>query len=667
MPHPAEALYIARRLASEYSPEFVIANTAESRDFAVAFEKAGVPAIALIHEFSASVRPEGCLHELFITASRVVFSAEIVAQSHLADYDYLAGRPFDILPQGQFAQPGLKAAQDESDARLDRLADDGDCLVIGVGTITPRKGVDAFLATAAAARRLAPNVRFKFAWAGKCFDFDRSYKDLLDEQIVRTGLSDHFVFLGELANVEPVYKRGDVYLLASRLDPLPNTAIDAAFNGLPVVCFDGASGIAELWKQDPVLNDLVVPYLDTEAAARAIVDLADNKTRRTATSETIKRFAASRFDMDDYVRKIVALGQESAAAIRRMEPDRKAILEANLFNASLYEGRSLTGAGAPHALHKYLNSCRIATPCNRPFADLLVRRPVEGFHPLIYAASKADFDATSYENPLAHYIRHDLPSGPWTHEVIRPDPTPASAQNARIAVHGHFHYPELFEEFAGLVERNALRPDLFLTATSDEAATILKRALKGINCAATVTVVPNRGRDIGAFLSAYPYSLFEAYDVVGHFHGKRSPHIDPAIGDRWRHFIYDHLLGFKTPMMSQIVSRLMADKGLGLVFPEDPHLNGWNHNASIADDLARRAGIALPLPVHFEFAHGTMFWAKPLALKALFDMKLTWPDYPAEPLPIDGTILHALERLVTHSAEHAGFRYATVYTGERWR
>ena len=53
---------------------------------------------------------------------------------------------------------------------------------------------------------------------------------------------------------------------------------------------------------------------------------------------------------------------------------------------------------------------------------------------------------------------------------------------------------------------------------------------------------------------------------------------------------------------------------------------------------------------------GTMFWARTAALAPLFELGLGWEDYPPEPLPYDGTILHAIERLVTLVARHRGFR-----------
>jgi lipopolysaccharide biosynthesis protein len=67
------------------------------------------------------------------------------------------------------------------------------------------------------------------------------------------------------------------------------------------------------------------------------------------------------------------------------------------------------------------------------------------------------------------------------------------------------------------------------------------------------------------------------------------------------------------------------------------------------------------LPVSIECPVGTMFWARPEALAPLLRLGLTWDDYPLEPLPVDGTMLHALERLLVLVAEHAGYQYATTY------
>jgi len=110
-----------------------------------------------------------------------------------------------------------------------------------------------------------------------------------------------------------------------------------------------------------------------------------------------------------------------------------------------------------------------------------------------------------------------------------------------------------------------------------------------------------------------------------------------------------------------IAEAFAADERLGLVFPEDPNLNHWDMNFNLAKALAERLKLRHALPGHFEFPKGTMFWARPLALRPLVALGWGWEDFPSEPVPSDGTILHALERLIPFSVEHAGFGFKTVH------
>src|SRR5262249_24451340 len=181
----------------------------------------------------------------------------------------------------------------------------------------------------------------------------------------------------------------------------------------------------------------------------------------------------------------------------------------------------------------------------------------------------------------------------------------------------------------------------------------------------------NRGLDIGAFLTAFGADLADRYEIVGHVHGKRSVFArgssDPFMGDRWREFLWQNLLGDQHPMMDIIIARMAADPRLGLVFPDNPHLPAWEGNRAIAAELAGRMGMTETLPPFFDFPVGTMFWARTAALKPLLDLGLDWDDYPQEPAPYDGTILHALERLLPFVARHTGFHFAGTYLpGVTW-
>ena len=109
--------------------------------------------------------------------------------------------------------------------------------------------------------------------------------------------------------------------------------------------------------------------------------------------------------------------------------------------------------------------------------------------------------------------------------------------------------------------------------------------------------------------------------------------------------------------MDVVFNRFVAAETLGLVFAEDPNLSDWDDNLENAGQLAARMGIQLPLPGFFDFPNGTMFWCRPSALKPMMDARFDWEDYREEPLTYDGTLVHALERLVPFAVEKSGYRF----------
>ncbi len=134
----------------------------------------------------------------------------------------------------------------------------------------------------------------------------------LREQIKRANVADTVVFLPETADLHSFYESANAFLLSSRLDPLPNVAIDAMTLGIPVVCFDAASGIAELLKAQNDLNFLVVPYLDVSSAAGVLAQLASDRALLESTKTSTMKLARERFDMRSYVAKLDCLGSDAA-------------------------------------------------------------------------------------------------------------------------------------------------------------------------------------------------------------------------------------------------------------------------------------------------------------------------------------------------------------------
>ena len=122
-------------------------------------------------------------------------------------------------------------------------------------------------------------------------DKDTNYSAYLQDQIDRSGLGNHVCFTGELSALNAAYELSDILLLSSRLDPLPNVAIDAMFHELPVICFDQTTGIADLLSENEQVASCVVPYLNIELAAQQLVQLIDKPIQRKDLGRNVKEFA----------------------------------------------------------------------------------------------------------------------------------------------------------------------------------------------------------------------------------------------------------------------------------------------------------------------------------------------------------------------------------------
>ena len=663
---------IAQRLVSTYSPRYAIANSIETSALVAPLAQLGVPVVALVHEFAAYTRPRSKLSNVFDWASDIVFPARMVADSSLEQFAGLETRSgIHLQAQGRSEIPLASARPREKTKEKKRppivtqdlrpKGRENAFVILGAGSVHLRKGVDAFIATAAAARRLRPDLRLLFVWLGEGFDpqNDLAYSIYLDEQIKRSHLGDSLIMRDAVEDIDSLYQQADVFFLSSRLDPQPNVGIDAMTYGIPTVCFDGAAGTAEILSADPATRHLVVPHLDAHAAAELICGLADRRDDLGPLRSEVARVAKAAFNMPAYVDALDAMGRKAAAQNR--PEDVRILVESSVIDPTFVfapheMALPLEQAARTAILHwKLWNGIQAherGMQRSQPF-----RRASPGFHPTLYALAHRAECLGAGRDPLAHWIASGRPAGPWVRAFHLPLAAPAKS-GLRVALHGHFHYPELAKDLLVRLGVNKTPVDLFLTTDTEAKAAVLTKLTASYAGAKHIVVTPNRGRDIAPFFAVLPTILSEGYDVVGHVHSKRSLAVDAGMGDRWRNFLWENLIGNPAPMVDTAAAAFAGDASLGLLMAEDPHVVGWDQNRQAADALAARMGLALPLPDYLDFPLGTMFWARPAALRPLVELALTPDDYPEEPLPDDGTILHAIERLLPLVARHAGLETA---------
>lgn len=652
---------------------YAIINSSESCTLVAACLRRFIPTLLLVHEFAVYAGHFALsefLRDALEVSSEVVFPASIVAKNAEEYFTDLSHRRLQIRPQGPSALPAPRGLRNES--RVDELEalrrqceKDGAFVVVGAGAIHFMKGVDLFLAVAAAVKRGQEGRPIHFVWVGQGFALQEQtqYPDFLREQVKRSGLIGQVTFLDEVSDLEPLYELADIFLLASRLDPLPNVSIDAAARGIPVVCFKGASGMAELLQGNPETAPCVVDHLDTQAAAEVILELASDETRRAHLADEMRKFAKNTFDLDAYVESLDRLGSTAAVRMARQRKDARILLADDTFDQNTFLGPSPIVESRRETILRYLAVASART--ERPeVQDWEIRRPSPGFNPHVYSIAHAGRLAEG-ANPFADFVRRGKPRGPWQAAVLGPDDLAPAEQSPsdelRVAIQAHFFYPELAADLLARIQLNRTRCDLLISTDDAAKAQTVRRLLFEHAGRVEVRVVPNRGRDIAPLLTGFA-DVLHAYDVVGHVHGKRSSwHENKDVGQVWRGFLWGNLIGGPHSMMDRILREFEAESQLGLVFPADPHIIGWTKNRALATSLAGRMGYETSLPDAFDFPVGTMFWMRVDALRPLIDLKLSWEDYPPEPLPIDGTILHALERLLPFSARLAGFAYAETH------
>ncbi len=132
-----------------------------------------------------------------------------------------------------------------------------------------RKGDDLFILVAKYVTKKYPNATIKFVWVGN----NIHNKYIIENDIEKLGLKTVVDFVGEQSDPFKFYTNFDIFLLTSREDPFPLVCIEAAQLKKPIVCFDNASGTAEVIKQG---GGFVVPYLDIEAMGEKIIYYYNN-------------------------------------------------------------------------------------------------------------------------------------------------------------------------------------------------------------------------------------------------------------------------------------------------------------------------------------------------------------------------------------------------------
>jgi len=114
---------------------------------------------------------------------------------------------------------------------------------------------------------------------------------------LRFWREDPVHFLGEVADLTPVYAAGDIFILPTIYDPFSNACLEALASGLPVIT-TRSNGFTEIIDEG-VHGSIVDNPANLVALREAIGFWSDSSRREAAHSVNIER--ASQFDISKNV------------------------------------------------------------------------------------------------------------------------------------------------------------------------------------------------------------------------------------------------------------------------------------------------------------------------------------------------------------------------------
>jgi glycosyltransferase involved in cell wall biosynthesis len=285
-----------------------ICNTACIGPYYAACACHGVPVLAWVHEMPTAIDASSggsqTVAAICRSARRIVTPANAVGDALASHYriqrdriqTIYNGLHFEIDPSHR-PNKRLRVRKELGlpvDARI----------VLGCGTIELRNGVDLFaqLARRVIADQSTPDTWF--LWVGR--NHDPGLKCWLEHDIAAAGPRDRIRFLSPRDNSEPYFLAADVFLLTSREDPCPPGNMEAMASGLPVIAFRDAGGAPEVLEG----CGLVVPYLDIEAMAQALVHLLGRPEERESLGRRAQAKVRSGFTWPRFADKVVQVLEE---------------------------------------------------------------------------------------------------------------------------------------------------------------------------------------------------------------------------------------------------------------------------------------------------------------------------------------------------------------------
>ena len=240
----------------------------------------------------------------------------------------------------------------------------------------------------------------------------------------------------------------------------------------------------------------------------------------------------------------------------------------------------------------------------------------------------------------------------------------------KIALCFHVYYEDLLDSSILYMKSVPEYADIYITTSNEKIYPLIEKKCKenDIKNIKSIKYINARGRAESAFLVATKDFVLN-YDYACIVHDKLTARITPTIiGKEFGLQNLDSLLKTRT-YVENIIGLFEREPRLGMLEPVNTihSIYGdvtygfeWspiNENYLGVVKLLEKLKISVPIDRNIPpvCPMGAMFWMRPVAMKKLIDYSWEYTDFPEEPLPPDGSLIHIIERVYPFIVQEAGY------------
>lgn len=245
--------------------------------------------------------------------------------------------------------------------------------------------------------------------------------------------------------------------------------------------------------------------------------------------------------------------------------------------------------------------------------------------------------------------------------------SPKEEINKKIVVHLHLFYTDLSDEFIGYLNNIPYKFDLLISVQENANIQEIKKQFQKINKVNKVIVKKSKniGRDFSPMFVLFKNEILQ-YDYLLHMHTKKSVRTGKE-QDGWRNHMLNGVL--ENPITIQkILSEFEENKEIGLIYPETYYdmpywAHTWLKNKANCDQIAKKLNILLD-DEYIDYSVGSFFWVRVKAIKNFLNLNYTLDDFGKEEGKADGTLAHAIERMIPQVVMSNNYKYL-IYDSEQ--